>query len=82
MGIADAALGVAVLGAVDDLSQLVTSNLNINFLKRPAPDLNLIAKCTLIKTGRLLAVGEVFVYSEGEDDPVAHATGTYAIFRK
>jgi acyl-coenzyme A thioesterase PaaI-like protein len=29
--------------------------------------------------GRTLVVGEVALYSEGSDDPVAHVVGTYAI---
>ena len=33
----------------------------------------------MIKIGRTLAVGEVSLYSEGTEDPVAHAVGTYAI---
>jgi acyl-coenzyme A thioesterase PaaI-like protein len=57
----------------------VTTNLNINFLRKPAADKDLIVKCKLIKLGKSLAVGDVFVYSEGSDDPVAHGVGTYSI---
>jgi acyl-coenzyme A thioesterase PaaI-like protein len=32
-----------------------------------------------MKLGKRLAVGEVALYSEGESDMVAHATGTYSI---
>jgi acyl-coenzyme A thioesterase PaaI-like protein len=32
-----------------------------------------------MKTGRSLAVGEVWLYSEGFPEPVAHVVGTYAI---
>ena len=32
-----------------------------------------------MKLGKRLAVGEVALYSEGSDDMVAHATGTYSI---
>jgi acyl-coenzyme A thioesterase PaaI-like protein len=34
-----------------------------------------------MKLGRTLAVGEVWIFSEGEEEPVAHATGTYSIPR-
>ena len=34
---------------------------------------------TLLKLGKLLATGEVSIYSEGVEEPVAHATVTYAI---
>ncbi len=32
-----------------------------------------------MKVGRSLAVGEVNLYSEGDERPVAHAVGTYSI---
>jgi len=46
---------------------------------KPAADRRIIGKCTLLKLGRSLAVGEVALYSEGKDEIVAHAVGTYAI---
>ncbi|HEY4820421.1 MAG TPA: phenylacetic acid degradation protein, partial [Xanthobacteraceae bacterium] len=33
----------------------------------------------LLKLGKRLAVGEVTLYVEGDDTPVAHATSTYSI---
>jgi acyl-coenzyme A thioesterase PaaI-like protein len=33
----------------------------------------------MLKLGRRLAVSEVFLRSDGEDDLVAHVTGTYSI---
>jgi acyl-coenzyme A thioesterase PaaI-like protein len=33
----------------------------------------------LLKLGKRLAVGDVSIRSEGEDDLVAHATATYSI---
>ncbi len=56
----------------------MTTNLNINFLKKPAPR-DLIAEARLIKLGKRLAVGEVAIRSDGEDELVAHATCTYSI---
>jgi acyl-coenzyme A thioesterase PaaI-like protein len=38
-----------------------------------------IAEARLLKLGRRLAYGEVLLLSDGEADPVAHATGTYSI---
>ena len=41
---------------------------------------NIIADCKLLKLGRSLAVGEVYIYSEGQEDKVVcHVVGTYAI---
>ena len=56
----------------------MTTNLNINFLKKPAPGA-LDAECWLLKVGKRLAVGEVSIRCEGEEDLVAHATLTYSI---
>jgi len=47
-------------------------------LRRPAPR-DLISDCRLLKLGNRLAVGEVSIFSEGEEEPVAHVTGTYSI---
>jgi acyl-coenzyme A thioesterase PaaI-like protein len=38
-----------------------------------------IAKCQLLKVGRTLVVGEVTLYSEGDERPIAHAVGTYSL---
>jgi uncharacterized protein (TIGR00369 family) len=60
------------------LKMAVTSNLNINFLRKPGPA-DLIAAGNVLKLGRRLAVLEVTITSDGEPDPVAHVTGTYAL---
>jgi acyl-coenzyme A thioesterase PaaI-like protein len=79
MGLADAAIYVAILGELGLVALAVTTNLNINFLRKPRADADIIARCALIKTGTRLAIGEVFLYSEGDEEPVAHAVGTYSI---
>jgi len=79
MTAADVALYVAILGEIGIVPLAVTTNLNISFLRKPAPDKDLIAECRLIKLGRTLAMGDVFIYSEGSEQAVAHAVGTYAI---
>lgn len=79
MTLADTALYVAILGTIGIVPMAVTTSLNINFLRMPQADRNLIAECKMLKVGRALAIGEVFIYSEGMQEPVAHATGTYSI---
>jgi len=81
MFVADVALYVAILGEIGIVPLTVTTSLNINFLRKPASDRAIIGVCKLLKLGKTLAVGEVTIYSEGVDDPVAHAVGTYAIPR-
>ena len=79
MTAADVALYVAILGEIGIVPLAVTTNLNMSFLRKPASDKDLIAECRLIKLGRTLAIGDVFIYSEGDGQAVAHAVGTYAI---
>jgi len=79
MGVADVALYVAVLGEIGIVPLAVTTSLTINFLRKPAASRRIIGVCKLMKVGRSLAVGEVSLYSQGQDEPVAHVVGTYAI---
>lgn len=76
--LADLALYVAILHEIGRVKLAVTTNVSINFLRKPAPAA-LRAKAKLMKLGKRLAVGEVALYSEGSDDMVAHAVGTYSI---
>ena len=78
MELADFAMYVAVFSAIGPQPLAVTTNLNINFLRKPA-QADLIADARLMKVGKRLAVGEVTIYSDGSDDPVAHVTSTYSI---
>jgi len=76
--LADVGLYVAILGRIGRVALAVTTNLNINFLKKP-PAADLIGEARLLKLGKRLAVGEVSIHSAGEEDLVAHAVGTYSI---
>ena len=79
MSIADVALYVAILGKIGIVPLTVTTNLTINFLRKPSAEARIIAECTLMKVGRTLIVGEVALYSEGSRDMVAHVVGTYSV---
>jgi acyl-coenzyme A thioesterase PaaI-like protein len=78
MGLADFAMYVAVLAAVGWVPLAVTTNLTINFLRKPGHR-DLIADVRLIKLGNRLAVGEIGMRCDGEDELVAHVTSTYSI---
>jgi uncharacterized protein (TIGR00369 family) len=78
MALADFAMYCAVLAAIGPVPLAVTINLSINFLRRPATR-DLIAEARLMKLGKRLAVGEVTLFSDGDDEPVAHVTSTYSI---
>jgi acyl-coenzyme A thioesterase PaaI-like protein len=78
MALADANMYAVVLGAIGIVKLAVTTSFNINFLFRPSPA-DLLAEGRLLKIGKRLAVVEVTLHSDGHDEPVAHATGTYSI---
>jgi uncharacterized protein (TIGR00369 family) len=82
MTLADVAFYLAVLDEIGIVPLAVTTNLSINFLRKPGADKDIIGVCKLLKLGKTLAVGEVSIYSKSSDDLVAHAVGTYAIPRK
>ena len=78
MALADTGLWVALLAMIGREALSVTSHLDIDFLRKPAPA-DVIAHTTLHKLGRRLAVGDVLMYSDGEPMPCARASVTYAI---
>ena len=78
MGLADYGIYAALLSEIGVVPLAVTTSLNINFLSRHGPS-DLIAKARIMKRGKRLAVGEVEIYSDGEDALVAHVTATYSI---
>jgi len=75
---ADSAMYAVVLAHIGNKPMALTTNLNINFLRRPEP-VDVLAEGRLLKLGRRLAIAEVLIRSEGSDDLVAHVTGTYAL---
>ena len=79
MEVADIALYIAILGEIGIVPLAVTTGLNINFLRKPSAENDIIGVCRLLKVGRSLVIGEVNLFSEGDDQPVAHAVGTYSI---
>lgn len=79
MATADTALYVALLAEIGIVPLAVTTNFNINFLRKPSADRAIIGVCKLLKVGKVLVIGEVYLYSEGNEEPVAHAVGTYSI---
>lgn len=79
MGLADGAIYVAILAEIGLVALAVTTSLNINFLRKPSADKDLIAKCHLLKFGKTLVVGEVSLYSDGDSEPVAHVVASYSL---
>jgi uncharacterized protein (TIGR00369 family) len=79
MALADCAMYVVLLSAIGPVGLAVTTNLNINFLRKGAPGEDVLAAAKLLKLGKRLAVGEVNLLSGTSPDPIAHVTATYSI---
>jgi uncharacterized protein (TIGR00369 family) len=79
MGLADVCLYVAILAQIGPEPMAVTSDLHCRFLRRARGDRDLIANARLVKLGRRLAVGEVQLFSAGDEAPVALVTATYVL---
>jgi uncharacterized protein (TIGR00369 family) len=78
MELADFAMYVAVFSAIGPQPLAVTTNLNINFLRKPGKG-DLTADARLMKVGKRLVVGEVTICSAGASEIVAHVTATYSV---
>lgn len=92
MSLADGVGYLVLLSRIGPAALAVTSNLNINFMRRPRPS-DLVSKGRLLKLGRSLALIEVSIYSAleppgdggssgysiDESAPLAHATVTYSL---
>jgi uncharacterized protein (TIGR00369 family) len=79
MALADCAMYVVLLSAIGPVRLAVTTNLNINFLRKGAPGQDVLAAARLLKLGKRLAVGEINLLSGTSPDPIAHVTATYSI---
>ena len=79
MGLADCAIYAAILREIGLVALAVTTSLNINFLRKPEANKDILGVCKILKLGKTLAIGEVTIYSEGDDRPIAHSVGTYSI---
>src|ERR1700727_3269492 len=79
MALADCAMYVVLLSAIGPVGLAVTTNLNINFLRKGQPGQDVLAAARLLKLGKRLAVGEVSLLSGTSADPIAHVTATYSI---
>ncbi len=76
--LADWTFYAAVLSMIGREPLTVTTNLSIDFMRKPEPK-PMRAEARLLKLGRTLAVGDVTLFSPGVSGPIAHANVTYAI---
>ena len=77
--LADVGVYLAVLSMIGPQALAVTTNCSLDFMRKPRAGADLIARVRLLKLGRVLAVGDALIYSDGSDAPVARASMTYSI---
>ncbi|WP_071673275.1 PaaI family thioesterase [Nioella nitratireducens] len=77
--LADVSVYLAVLAMIGPKALSVTTNISMDFMRKPAAGADLICETRLLKLGRMLAVGDCLIRSEGQEAPVARASMTYAI---
>ncbi len=77
--LADVAMYLAILSRIGPVALAVTTNCSMDFMRKPAAGLDVLAHARILKLGRRLAVGDVLLYSEGLTEPVARAGLTYAV---
>ena len=77
--LADVSVYLAILAMIGPKGLAVTTGCSLDFMRKPAARTDLIGECQMLKVGRVLAVGDVLIYSDGEKAPVARATMTYSI---
>lgn len=77
--LADVAVYLAILSRIGPVGLSVTTSGHVDFMRKPEAGRDLIGTARLLKLGRVLAVGDVLVHSEGQAEPVARASMTYSI---
>ena len=78
MSVADTAMVFAISSALDKFVPMTTVSQSSSFL-RAAADKDLIADANVIKLGRTIVYGEVNIYTDAPEKPVAHITSTYML---
>lgn len=77
--LADVSVYIAVIAMKGREALAVTTGGSFDFMRKPASGVDLICECRLLKVGRVLAVGDCLIYSDGMEEPVARASMTYSM---
>jgi uncharacterized protein (TIGR00369 family) len=78
MSVADTAMVFAISSSLNKFVPMTTVSQSSSFL-RAAADKDLIADASVIKLGRTIVYGEVNIYTDTPEKPVAHITSTYML---
>ena len=77
--LADVAAYIAILAQVGARTQAVTTSAHMDFLRKPQAETDIIATTKILKISKQLAVVDVYLYSENDDNMVARASMTYSL---
>lgn len=77
--LADVGVYLAILRRLGPVALAVTTSCSIDFLRKPAAETDVLGEVRMLKIGRVLAVGDVILRSDGDARPVARASLTYSI---
>ena len=77
--LADVAAYIAILAQVGARTQAVTTSAHMDFLRKPQAQTDIIATTKVLKISKQLAVVDVYLYSENDDNMVARAAMTYSL---
>lgn len=78
MTVADTVMVLAISGASGGFRPMTTVGQTISFMK-PVSGVDALIEANVLRLGKTLAFGEITIRADGRDEPVAHATTTYAI---
>jgi uncharacterized protein (TIGR00369 family) len=77
--LADVSMYLGILAMIGPKALAVTTTGSVDFMRKPEAGRDLIAIARINKLGKVLAVGQILIYSEGNDSPVAQSSMTYSI---
>jgi len=77
--LADNTVYIAILAMIGRVPLAVTTGGSIDFMRKPSANRDIVADCRLLKLGRVLAVGDVLIRSQGSEPVLARASFTYSI---
>ncbi|SOD96860.1 PaaI family thioesterase [Caenispirillum bisanense] len=78
MALADTAMVFLVSGAFGEFRPMTTVSQTTNFMKALSGR-DVIAEARLLRLGRTMAFGDVFLRADGDEAPAVHVASTYAI---
>lgn len=78
MSAADTVIVFAISSALGEFKPMTTVSQSSSFL-RPAAEKDLMVDARVIKLGRSIVYGEINLYTDSPEKPVAHMTSTYML---